>query len=57
MKLFKKKKVWMIEAIDIDQNSSEIVGYFYNQADAKLLCKAANQYTASTRIHNQVTKR
>jgi hypothetical protein len=55
--LFKKKKVWMIEAIDIDQNSSEIVGYFYNQADAKLLCKAANQYTASTRIHYQVTKR
>jgi hypothetical protein len=51
---FRTKKAWMIEAIDIDQETSEIVGYCYKEVDAKLFCRAANQYTSTTRLHYRV---
>jgi hypothetical protein len=44
----------MIEAIDIDQDTSEVVGYCYKEVDAKLFCRAANQYTSTTRLHYRV---
>ena len=51
---FRKKKAWMIEVTDIDTNISEVAGYFYSRSKAELVCNAANQYTASTRLHYEI---